>query len=164
MSTELPATSVEGGAAIVRWTPHVTVATVLERDGRFLLVEERSEGRRVLNQPAGHWEQGETLIEACVRETLEEAAVPFTPTALVGIYQWHHPASDTMFLRFAFCGVAGEVIAGRELDPAILGTVWMTPAELQSAAGRHRSPQVARCVDDYLVGRRYPLELIAHEG
>lgn len=144
------------------WHPSVTVAAVIERDGRFLLVEEESGGERVYNQPAGHWEPGETLIEACVRETLEESAWRFVPEALVGIYRWHAPEAGTTFLRFAFCGrLEGEETA-RALDPDILRAVWLSPEEMRGLAPRHRSPLVMRCAEDYLAGRRYALELLTH--
>ena len=146
------------------WSPSVTVAAVVEREGRFLLIEEDARGRAVLNQPAGHWEAGESLIEACVRETLEEAAWAFTPTALVGIYDRHHAEEGKTYLRFTFCGTLGREFPDRKLDTGILRTLWMTPQELRSAAPRHRSPVVLRCVEDYLAGRRYPLELLHHYG
>ncbi len=150
-------------ASATRWKPSVTVAAVIERNGRFLLIEEAEEGRRVLNQPAGHWEPGETLVEACVRETLEESAHRFTPTALVGIYHWRHSSTETVYLRLAFCGECGGEVAGRALDPAILGTTWLSADELRAAgSARRRSPLVLRCVEDYLAGRRYPLEMLAH--
>lgn len=149
------------------WRPSVTVAAVIERAGEFLLIEERTnegDGRRVLNQPAGHWEPGETLIEACVRETLEECGHAFTPEALVGIYRWRyrHGTEDVTFLRFTFAGALGARDPDRALDPEILGTVWMRPAAIADARERHRSPLVQRSVDDYLAGRRYPLDVIAH--
>ncbi len=144
----------------------MTVAAVVERDGRFLLIEEADTyegGRRVYNQPAGHWEPGETLVEACVRETLEESAHRFTPTALVGIYHWRHPSSGTDYLRLAFCGKCDGEVAGRALDPAILGTAWLTAEELRAAGpARQRSPLVLRCIEDFLAGRRYPLDLLSH--
>ena len=149
-------------ASASRWKPGVTVAAVIERDGRFLLIEEAEEGRRVYNQPAGHWEPGETLVGACVRETLEESAHRFMPTALVGIYHWRHP-SGTDYLRLAFCGDCDGEVPGRALDPAILGTAWLTADELRVAGpARQRSPLVLRCIEDYLAGRRYPLEILAH--
>ena len=144
------------------WSPSVTVAAVIERDGRFLLIEEEARGRLVLNQPAGHWEPGESLVQACVRETLEEAACEFTPTALVGIYDRHHPEEGKTYLRFAFCGSLGRTFPERKLDEGILRVLWLTPDELRAAAPRHRSPVVMRCVEDYLAGRRYPLELLSH--
>jgi len=142
------------------WKPNVTVAAIAERDGRFLLVEEETaEGVR-LNQPAGHLDEGESLIAACVRETLEETAHEFAPTELVGIYQWPRPQGDLTYLRFAFAGKVGACDTARPLDTGILRVVWMTPEEMEASASRHRSPLVMRCVRDYLAGRRYPLDLI----
>ncbi len=146
------------------WKPAVTVAAVTEREGRFLLVEERSaEGERVLNQPAGHWEPGETLVEASVREALEETGWRFLPRALVGVYRWHSAAADETYLRFAFCGDADSFDPQRPLDEAILRTVWLSAAELRLLApSRLRSPLVLACIEDYLAGRRCPLDFIAH--
>jgi len=143
------------------WKPSVTVAAVIERDGRFLFVEETSERRRVLNQPAGHLDPGESLVAACTREVLEETAHHFKPTALVGVYRWHYAAKDVTFLRFCFSGkVTGEE-KGRKLDKEIIALHWLTPQELQAREAEHRSPLVAQCVQDYLAGRRYPLELFS---
>ena len=144
------------------WKPSVTVAAVIERAGRFLLVEERADGRAVYNQPAGHWERGETLVEACAREALEETAHAFTPREITGIYRWHHAPSDTSFLRFAFCGIAGERDPVRALDSEIIRVVWLSLDEVRALAPHHRSPLVMRCIDDYLAGRRYPLGLLTH--
>ena len=140
----------------------MTVAAVIERDGRFLMVSEDGDGELVVNQPAGHWEPGETLAEACVRETLEESAFRFVPEALVGVYRWTAPTSGTTFLRFAFCGRIEGKDAGRSLDPDIRGTLWMSPQELRSPAARTRSPLVLLCVEDYLAGKRYALDLLTH--
>ncbi len=147
-----------------RWKPSVTVAAVIERDGRYLLVEEHTpEGLR-LNNPAGHLDPGEDPIAGCAREALEETAHPFTPTALVGLYlsRFQRPATgeDITYLRFAFCGTLGEAIAGRALDTGIVRTLWLTPDEVRASADRHRSPLVRQCMEDHLAGRRYPLELI----
>ncbi|THF62291.1 NUDIX hydrolase [Pseudothauera nasutitermitis] len=144
------------------WKPNVTVAAVIERDGRFLLVEEETaEGLR-FNQPAGHLEEGESLLAASVRETLEETAHHFMPDCLVGVYQWPRPQGDLTYLRFAFGGrVAGEE-SGRTLDAGIVRAVWLTPEEMQACADRHRSPLVMQCVDDWLAGRRHALDLIRH--
>jgi ADP-ribose pyrophosphatase YjhB (NUDIX family) len=146
------------------WKPSVTVAAVMERDGRFLLVEEEQEdgGEPVYNQPAGHWERDETLVQACARETLEESAHRFEPKQLVGVYRWSPAHGDLIYLRFAFCGEILGVEEGRALDRGILRAVWLTPAEIRALAPRHRSPLVWRCVEDYLAGRRYPLDLITH--
>ena len=145
------------------WKPSATVAAVIEREGRFLLVEEISDGRRVLNQPAGHLDPGESLIEACVRETLEETAYAFEPTSLVGIYRWHYAPADNTFLRFAFAGGVGSVDASRKLDTEIVATHWLSREDLAARAGMHRSPLVMRCVDDYLAGRRFPLDVFSVE-
>lgn len=142
-----------------RWRPSVTVAAVIEHAGRYLLVEEHTpEGLR-LNQPAGHLDPGESLLQAVVRETLEETARDFVPQALLGMYQarFQRPGQDVSYLRFAFCGTVGEAIAGRVLDTPIVQTLWLSVDELRAQTARHRSPLVMRCVDDHLSGRRYPL-------
>ena len=138
---------------------HVTVATLVERDGRFLFVEETVGSRTVLNQPAGHWEAGETLAEAAVRETLEESAWDVEPFALLGTYSYHPPDLGDGFLRFALLARPLRHHAGRALDPGILRAVWLSPDELRAQASRHRSPMVQRCVDDARAGRGYPLAL-----
>lgn len=144
------------------WKPHVTVAALVEREGRFLLVEEHTADGVRLNQPAGHLDEGESLLAACVREALEETAHQVQVEALVGIYQWPRPAGDITYLRFAFaCTALGEE-AGRTLDEGIIGAVWLTPTELAAQSARWRSPLVMQCVEDYLAGRRYPLDLIRH--
>jgi 8-oxo-dGTP pyrophosphatase MutT (NUDIX family) len=147
-----------------RWKPSVTVAAIIEREGRYLLVEEHTpEGLR-LNNPAGHLDPGEGPVEACAREALEETAHRFTPTHLVGLYlsRFQRPATgeDITYLRFAFTGTFGEVIAGRALDDGIVRTLWLTPDEIRASRDRHRSPLVLQCIEDHLAGRRYPLALI----
>ena len=134
------------------------MAAVVERDGRFLLVEEHTPDGLRLNNPAGHLEPGESLAQACARETLEETAHAFTPTALVGVYQ--AALDDTTYLRFAYCGTLGALQAGRTLDHGIVRTVWMTIDEIRASAARHRSPLLLRCVEDYLAGRRFPLDVV----
>ena len=134
---------------------------MIERDGKFLFVEEEANGRLVLNQPAGHLEPGETLIEACAREVLEETAHRFAPETLVGIYRWHFAPKDVTFLRFAFAGrIEGEE-PGRQLDKEIVRLHWLTKDELAACRDRHRSPLVMRCVEDYLAGRHFPLDLLS---
>lgn len=144
------------------WKPDVTVAAVAERDGRFLLVEERASGRVVLNQPAGHLEDGESLLEAVVRETLEETAWDFLPKAVVGVYLWRPAQQGRSFLRITF---SGELLAhdpSRRLDRGIIRTRWLGRDDLLSPGARLRSPLVLQCVDDYLAGVRHPLSLISH--
>jgi NADH pyrophosphatase NudC (nudix superfamily) len=143
------------------WRPSVTVAAIMQREDRFCLVEEEADGRLVYNQPAGHWEPGETLAEACTREVLEETAHAFRPTHLLGIYRWHYAPKDVTFLRFAFLGdVTAET--DHPLDREIRRVVWLTPEEVRAARGRHRSPLVMACIDDCLAGRRYPLDILRH--
>ncbi len=146
-------------AATEPWQPDVTVATVVVRDGRLLQVEEAIAGALVLNQPAGHLEPDETLIEAAVRETLEETGWQVQPTAFIGAYQWK---ADTgrHYLRFAFAADPVAHDAQRPLDTGIVRALWMTPAELGAEAPRWRSPLVWQVVADYLAGRRYPLDLL----
>ena len=142
------------------WKPHVTVAALAERDKRFLMVEEFADGRQVLNQPAGHLDDGERLLDAVVRETWEETAWRFTPDALVGIYQWRHPGNEQTFLRVLFCGPVSDHDQDRELDSAIVRSVWMTRDELVARQAQLRSPMVLRCIDDYLSGIRHPLSIL----
>jgi 8-oxo-dGTP pyrophosphatase MutT (NUDIX family) len=155
-----------------RFKPSVTVAAIIERDGKFLLVEEHTpEGLR-LNNPAGHLESGESPQTGCIREALEETARQFAPTALVGIYlsrfqrpastgtELNHPAEDITYLRFAFCGSVGEAIAGRALDDGIVRTLWLSPDEIRASSARHRSPLLLRCMEDYLGGQRYALSTV----
>ena len=144
------------------WRPSTTVAAVVEREGRFLLVEEVIEGRRVLNQPAGHLDPGESLIAACRREVLEETAHRFEPTALVGIYRWRYAPKDVTFLRFCFRGRI-DGVDDRPLDPQIRGLHWLTREELHARSQDHRSPLVQRCVDDYLAGRAFSLDLFSSD-
>ncbi|MGA0611454.1 NUDIX hydrolase [Caldimonas sp. KR1-144] len=147
-----------------RWRPSVTVAGVAERDGRFLLVEElTSEGLR-LNNPAGHLEPGESLIDAVCREMLEETACRFTPTALLGVYlsRFHRAATgeDVTYLRFAFAGDVSEPEPGRALDEGIVRALWLAPDEIRTHATPHRSPLLWRCIEDHLAGRRFPIDLV----
>ena len=145
------------------WKPSVTVAAVIERDGRFLLVEEETTTGIRLNQPAGHLDPGESLLAAAARETLEETAFGFTPTQLVGIYLWRSEplaGNGATYLRFAFCGELGAHHPDRALDDGILRALWLTPSEIAARADEHRSPLVHRCVEDYLRGARFPLELL----
>jgi len=142
-----------------RWTPHVTVATVVVRDGRLLLVEEAIDGRQVLNQPAGHLEPDESLAAAACRETLEETGWTVRLSAFIGTYQWTAP-DGTPFLRFAYAAEALSHDPGRPLDTGILRALWLTPAELKADPARLRSPLVWQVVADYLAGQRHPLSLV----
>ena len=146
------------------WSAHVVVASIVERDGKFLLVEERisDNSATVLNQPAGHWEANETLVEAAKREALEETGWDVEPTAVLGIYEFQPPELDYTFLRIAFIAKAIRHHADRALDHGIVGPAWLTREELLSQSARHRSPSVMRCVEDYLKGQSYPLSMITH--
>lgn len=147
-----------------RWKPSTTVAAIIEREGRYLLVEEHTpEGLR-LNNPAGHLDPGESPEQGVARETLEETAFVFTPTALVGIYlsRFQRPATreDITYLRLAYTGDLGAFDAARTLDTGIVRTLWMTPEELRACPERHRSPLVMRCIDDHRQGQRFAMATI----
>jgi len=144
------------------WKPNVTVAAIVERDGRFLLVEEHTNRGQLFNQPAGHLDPGESLIQAVARETLEETACAFEPTGLLGVYHYHSRTDDVTYIRFAFTGTISGPEAGRPLDTGIIRAVWLTAQEIRRDAARHRSPLVMRCIDDYLAGRRFPLDVLYH--
>ena len=142
------------------WKPHVVVAAVIEREGRFLLVEEETDAGPRFNQPAGHLEEGESLLEAVRREVFEETAHRFEPEALLGVYRWVNEDKRRTYLRFSFVGQVTRHEPLQALDVGILRTLWMAPQEIAAVATRHRSPLVARCVEDYLLGKRYPLEFL----
>lgn len=144
------------------WKPNVTVAAVVEQDGRFLMVEEETDDGLRFNQPAGHLEKGESLVAAAAREALEETAHRFRPGFLVGIYQWPKPGSDITYLRFAFGGSLEGFEPERRLDDGIVRAVWLSLDELRATRERHRSPLILQCCEDYLAGRRYPLDLLRH--
>ena len=146
------------------WNPEVTVAAIVEVDGRFLMVEERASGALVLNQPAGHLEDRESLVEAVIRETREETAWRFHPEALVGVYLWRSPVTERSFLRFAFCGAVDDHQPRLPLDIGIVRSVWMTHDQLLAQPARLRSPLVLRCIEDYRSGARRPLESVAMLG
>jgi len=146
----------------LNFAPDVTVAAVIEKNGRFLMVEEHVAGRRVVNQPAGHLERNESLVQAAIRETLEETAWQIEIRALVGIYLWESPMDRQTFLRLAFEGRCRNHEPWRGLDEGICRAVWMTQAEILAAEERLRSPLVMRCIDDYLAGSRYPVDLLNH--
>lgn len=140
--------------------PHLTVAAVAEREGRFLVVEELVGGERVINQPAGHVDDAESLLDAVRRETLEETGWKFEPLALVGVYRWRHPGNGETFIRATFGGELGDQVHASPPDDQILATHWLSREELGDGRWRLRSPLVTRCIDDYLADRRYPLSLL----
>ncbi len=142
------------------WKPNVTVAAVVQRDGKFLLVEERTRDGVRLNQPAGHLEAGESIMTAVRREMLEETAYDFSPEQVIGVYRWTKPNDQTTYLRFAFSGSLGEHHADRTLDAGIIRTVWLSHEEILASVARHRSPLVVRCIADFMSGRRYGTELL----
>jgi len=143
------------------WKPDITVAAICEDDGRFLVVEERINHRLVFNQPAGHVENGETIVAALVREVREETAWVFLPEAFLGVYLWRSPTSGRATLRFAFSGAVADHDPSQPLDRGIVRTHWLSRAQLIERTPRLRSPLVLRCIDDYLSGRRLPLDAVA---
>lgn len=144
------------------WQPDVTVATVVVRDGRLLVVEEQVQGALVLNQPAGHLEPDESLLEAARRETLEETGWEVEPTAFIGAYQWTSPRDGKHFLRMAFAAEPCRHHPDRPLDEGIVRALWLTPGELAAESARHRSPLVWKVAQDFLAGRRLPLNALTH--
>ncbi|OUS26016.1 NUDIX hydrolase [Gammaproteobacteria bacterium 45_16_T64] len=142
------------------WTPHATVATILEKNGKFLFVEEYSNNKAVINQPAGHVEPNETIIDASIRETLEESGWLVDPQYLVGIYTYTSPINEITYYRFCFASSAVRFIKDHPIDSDIHGQCWLTPEELHARQETHRGPLVAQCMKDYLAGKRYPLSLI----
>ena len=153
-----------------RWKPSVTVAAVISKDfdgiEKFLLVEEETRDGLKLNNPAGHLDPGESPAQGCARETLEETAFHFTPTGVVGVYMSRFEqlqadgVLDITYLRFAFCGELGAHVEGQALDEGIVRTVWLTADEIRASSDRHRSPLLLRCMEDYLAGRRFPLDMV----
>lgn len=144
----------------IEWYPHVTVAAICEKDGQFLMVEEHSttNPHTVLNQPAGHVEKDESIVDAVIRETLEETCWQFNPKSLIGLYRWITPQGKT-YLRYTFCGDAYAFNQSSTRDPEIINTHWMSSNDIRNSSNL-RSPLVISCLDDYLNGIRYPLELI----
>ena len=158
----------DNGQMNKRWKPSVTVAAIIEREGRYMLIEEHTpEGLR-LNNPAGHLDPGESPEDGCAREALEETTHTFKPTELVGIYisrlqrlaREGRAAEDVTYFRLAFCGELGEEVPGAKLDKGIVRTLWMTPDEIRANVHRLRSPLVLRCMEDHLAGQRFPLDMI----
>ncbi len=141
--------------------PDITVAALVELAGRFLVVEEHIRGRLMLNQPAGHVEDRESLLAAVIRETREETAWLFEPQSLLGVYHWRNPDNGVTTLRFAFRGQVSDHRPQQQLDHPVVRTLWLTPAELKSRENSLRSPLVLRCVDDWLAGKSLPLGAVA---
>lgn len=148
------------GPSAVPHRPAITVASIIEREGRFLVIEEETRSGVRLNQPAGHVESGESIAAAAVRETLEEAAWQVNPIALVGVYQWQSPRNGT-YVRFTFAAEPRVHERTRPLDRGIVRALWLTYDEIAARRQMHRSPLVLRSLDDYRAGRRWPLGLIA---
>jgi len=147
----------------MQWKPNTTVAAIAEKDGRFLLVEENINEKLVFNQPAGHLEHGESIFDAVKREVIEETAWEFEPEYLIGIYHYPNPHNaEISYLRFCFYGQCIKEHKGQALDDGILRAAWLSPEEIKKEEKRMRSPLVTRCIDDYLQGNRYPLELLHH--
>ena len=144
------------------WKPHVTVAAVIERVGKFLLVEEKTDSGIRYNQPAGHLECREALTDAVSREVLEETAYRFVPKYLVGVYNWRNEAKDVTYLRFAFSGRSVGYDAQRPLDQGIVAAHWLALDEIRALQGQHRSPMILRCIEDWCAGKRYPLNVLTH--
>lgn len=142
------------------WKPRVTVAAIIERDERFLIVEEETSNGLAFNQPAGHLEEGETLIDAVIRETLEETAWHFRPESIIGIHIWKPPQKKESFLRVSFKGVVTTHDASLALDKGIIQALWMSRDELASQPNKLRSPLILSTIDDYLAGERYPLAIL----
>ena len=142
--------------------PHITVAAVIEKDGKYLMVKEIANGLAVYNQPAGHWEVDETLPAAVVRETLEETAWEFLPQSLIGIYRWPHPQKQQVYLRVTFSGQAIRHHQNQPLDEGILDALWMTRAEIEALPElQRRSAMVLKSIQDYENGRRYDLSVLS---
>ncbi len=142
------------------WKPHATVAAIIERDNKFLMVEELIHGERLFNQPAGHLDPDESLIDAVIRETQEESAWQFIPEAVTGIYLWKHPENGETFLRVAICGSCSNHDEQQPLDEGIIEATWKSRDELMQDSHKLRSPMVLNCIDDYLAGKRYPLNML----
>lgn len=144
------------------WKPNVTVATVIEQKGKYLLVEEQTTHGILFNQPAGHLEPNESIVNGAIRETLEETGYTFTPQWLLGIYRWHSLLNDTTYLRFAFSGTVVCHDPDRKLDEGIVRAAWFNTNEIYELVRLHRSPLVIKCIEDHLAGKHYPLEILTH--
>ncbi len=144
------------------WFPHVTVATIVEKDGKFLMVEEDLHGKKLLNQPAGHLDEGETLVQAAIRETQEESAWHVEISHLIEFSQWTSPNSNTHFLRACFAGKAIKHFPKQKLDDGIIRALWMSRDEVKQNSQRLRSPLVLDHIDHYIAGKRYDLDFFSY--
>lgn len=142
------------------WAPHVTVATIIERDNRYLMVYEDSDGKKVYNQPAGHLEPDETLCEAAIRETLEETGWEIRLTGIVGVNLYTAPSNGITYFRTTFIGEALRHDQNRPLDTGIIEAVWLTYEEILERKDQLRSPMTLQIIEDYRAGRRFPLSVI----
>lgn len=147
----------------MQWKPNVTVAAIIEDNGKFLLVEEYSDDTLVFNQPAGHLEQNETLIEAVKREVKEETAYDFEPSAVLGIYLYPNHSQDITYLRVCFLGTCHNQDPEQTLDEGIVRAVWLSKDELEMQTAKPRSEMVLQCINDYLSGKSFPLDLLHHQ-
>lgn len=144
------------------WIPHVTVATIVEKNQKFLMVEEDLHGKKLLNQPAGHLDQGETLVQAAIRETQEESGWLVEIQYLIEFAQWTSPNSDTHFLRACFAGTAIQHFPEQKLDEGIIRALWMTRDEVKDNLDRLRSPLVLHHIDHYIAGKKYDLDFFSY--
>ncbi len=144
------------------WIPHVTVATIVEKDRKFLMVEEDLHDKQLINQPAGHLDEGETLVNAAIRETLEETAWQVKIDHLIEFAQWTSPNSDTHFLRACFAGTAIKHFPGQKLDDGIIRALWMSRDEVEQNSHRLRSPLVLEHIDHYIAGKKFDLNFFSY--
>ena len=144
------------------WIPHITVATIIQKNDKFLMVEEDLHGKKLLNQPAGHLDKGETLVQAAIRETLEESAWEIEISHLIELAQWTSPNSDTHFLRACFAGIAIKHFPDQKLDDGIIRSLWMSRDEVEQNAHRLRSPLVLNHIDHYIAGKKFDLDFFSY--
>jgi ADP-ribose pyrophosphatase YjhB (NUDIX family) len=142
------------------WKPDVTVAAIIKQQNQYLLVEEHADDRTVFNQPAGHLEKGESLVDAVKREVMEETAREFYPEYLTGIYLFNNEINNTTYIRFCFYGSCSDKLDGRYLDKEILRTVWMSYEQIDASHERLRTPLVSKCIVDYLSEKKFPLSIL----
>lgn len=147
----------------MQWKPNVTVAAIVENDGKYLLVEEYADNALVYNQPAGHLEKNETLIDAVKREVREETAWDFIPEAMTGLYMYPNPHQDITYLRVCFVGRCTDHDPDQPLDEGIIRAVWLSPEELEADPAKLRSDMVLRCIRDYQSGQIFPLDILHHQ-